>query len=38
MNLLRQRLQQGEVLLGQMVLEFFTSGIGPMLARAGWTS
>ena len=28
----RQRLQQGDVLLGQMVLEFFTPGIGPMLA------
>ena len=28
----RQRLQQGEVLLGQMVLELFTPGIGPMLA------
>jgi len=32
MNNLRQRLQQGDVLLGQMVLELFTSGIGPMLA------
>lgn len=31
----RQRLQQGEVLLGQMVLELFTSGIGPMLAACG---
>lgn len=28
----RQRLQQGEVVLGQMVLELFTPGIGPMLA------
>jgi 2-dehydro-3-deoxyglucarate aldolase/4-hydroxy-2-oxoheptanedioate aldolase len=28
----RQRLQQGDVLLGQMVLEFFTPGIGPILA------
>jgi len=28
----RQRLKQGDVLLGQMVLEFFTPGIGPMLA------
>jgi 2-dehydro-3-deoxyglucarate aldolase/4-hydroxy-2-oxoheptanedioate aldolase len=31
----RQRLQQGEVLLGQIVLELFTSGIGPMLAACG---
>jgi 2-keto-3-deoxy-L-rhamnonate aldolase RhmA len=31
----RQRLQQGEVLLGQMVLELFTPGIGPMLAACG---
>ena len=29
---LRQHLRQGEVLLGQMVLELFTPGIGPMLA------
>jgi 2-keto-3-deoxy-L-rhamnonate aldolase RhmA len=28
----RQRLQQGDVFLGQMVLELFTPGIGPMLA------
>jgi 2-dehydro-3-deoxyglucarate aldolase/4-hydroxy-2-oxoheptanedioate aldolase len=28
----RQRLQDGEVLLGQMVLELFTPGIAPMLA------
>jgi 2-keto-3-deoxy-L-rhamnonate aldolase RhmA len=27
----RQRLQQKEILLGQMVLELFTPGIGPML-------
>jgi 2-keto-3-deoxy-L-rhamnonate aldolase RhmA len=32
---LRQRLQQGEVLLGQMVLELFSPGIGPMLAASG---
>ena len=32
MNRFRQRLQQGDVLLGQMVLELFTPGIGPMLA------
>ncbi len=31
----RQRLQQGELLLGQMILEFFTPGIGPMLAACG---
>ena len=31
----RQRLQRGEVLLGQMILEFFTPGIGPMLAACG---
>jgi 2-keto-3-deoxy-L-rhamnonate aldolase RhmA len=35
MTMLRQRLQQGEVLLGQMVLELFTPGIGPMLAASG---
>ena len=32
---LRQRLRQGEVVLGQMVLELFTPGIGPMLAATG---
>jgi len=32
---LRQRLKQGDVLLGQMVLELFTPGIGPMLAACG---
>jgi 2-keto-3-deoxy-L-rhamnonate aldolase RhmA len=31
----RQRLLQGDVLLGQMVLELFTPGIGPMLASCG---
>ena len=35
MNGFRQRLQRGEVLLGQMVLELFTSGIGPMLDACG---
>jgi 2-keto-3-deoxy-L-rhamnonate aldolase RhmA len=35
MTNLRQRLQTREVVLGQMVLEFFTPGIGPMLAAAG---
>jgi len=32
---LRQRLREGELVLGQMVLELFTSGIGPMLAACG---
>jgi len=31
----RQRLQQGELVLGQMVLELFTPGIGPMLDVCG---
>jgi 2-keto-3-deoxy-L-rhamnonate aldolase RhmA len=31
----RQRLRQGDLLLGQMVLELFTPGIGPMLASCG---
>jgi 2-keto-3-deoxy-L-rhamnonate aldolase RhmA len=35
MNGFRQRLQQGEVLLGQMVLELFSPGIGAMLAACG---
>jgi 2-keto-3-deoxy-L-rhamnonate aldolase RhmA len=35
MSGLRQRLHDGGVVLGQMVLELFTSGIGPMLAAAG---
>jgi 2-dehydro-3-deoxyglucarate aldolase/4-hydroxy-2-oxoheptanedioate aldolase len=35
MNGFRQGLQRGEVLLGQMVLELFTPGIGPMLAACG---
>jgi 2-keto-3-deoxy-L-rhamnonate aldolase RhmA len=32
---LRQRLQDGELLLGQLVLEFFTPGLGPMLDACG---
>ncbi|MGC2402635.1 MAG: aldolase/citrate lyase family protein [Acidobacteriaceae bacterium] len=32
---LRQRIRQGELVLGQMVLELFTPGIGPMLASCG---
>jgi 2-keto-3-deoxy-L-rhamnonate aldolase RhmA len=35
MNRFRQRLRDGEVVFGQMVLELFTPGIGPMLAAAG---
>ena len=35
MSALTQRLRAGEVVLGQMVLELFTSGMGPMLAAAG---
>ena len=31
MNGFRQRLKRGELVLGQMVLELFTPGIGPML-------
>ena len=32
---IRQRLKQGDVLLGQLVLEFFTPGIGPILDACG---
>jgi len=35
MSELRRRLQQGEVVLGQMILELFTPGIAPMLAACG---
>ena len=35
MTNLRQRLRQGDVLLGQLLLEFFTPGIGPMLDTCG---
>jgi 2-keto-3-deoxy-L-rhamnonate aldolase RhmA len=35
MNPFRQRLKDGDVLLGQMVLELFSPGIGPMLAACG---
>jgi hypothetical protein len=35
MTTFRQRLRQGDVLLGQMVLELFTPGIGQMLAASG---
>jgi len=32
---IRQRLKQGDLLLGQLVLEFFTPGLGPMLDACG---
>ncbi len=32
---IRQRLKQGDLLLGQLVLEFFTPGLGPMLDVCG---
>ncbi len=35
MNPFKQKLRNGEVTLGQMVLELFTPGIGPMLAACG---
>ena len=35
MKSLRQRLREGDTLLGQLVLEFFTPGIGPILDAAG---
>jgi 2-keto-3-deoxy-L-rhamnonate aldolase RhmA len=35
MSSFRQRLKRGETLLGQMVLELFSPGIGPMLAACG---
>lgn len=35
MSQFRRRLQQGDVVLGQMILELFTPGIGPMLAACG---
>ena len=35
MSPFRKKLQRGDVVLGQMVLEFFTPGIGPILAAAG---
>lgn len=35
MSRFRQRLLQGDLVLGQMVLELFTPGIGPMLAACG---
>lgn len=35
MNPVKQKLKRGEAVLGQMVLELFTPGIGPMLAACG---
>ena len=35
MTSIRQRLKQGELVLGQLVLEFFTPGLGPMLDACG---
>jgi 2-dehydro-3-deoxyglucarate aldolase/4-hydroxy-2-oxoheptanedioate aldolase len=35
MNKFRKKLRDGEVVFGQMVLELFTPGIGPMLASCG---
>jgi 2-keto-3-deoxy-L-rhamnonate aldolase RhmA len=35
MNRLRERLKQGELVLGQMVLELFSPGIGTMLEACG---
>lgn len=35
MNPVKDKLKNGGVVLGQMVLELFTPGIGPMLAAAG---
>ena len=35
MESFRNRLNRGELVLGQMVLELFTPGIGPMLAACG---
>jgi len=35
MTSFRQRIKQGEIVLGQMALEMFTPGFGPMLAACG---
>jgi len=32
---IRERLKNGDLLLGQIVLEFFTPGLGPMLDACG---
>ena len=38
MTTFRQRLRQGDVLLGQMVLELFSPASGRCSRRAGWIS
>lgn len=35
MNSTKEKLQRGEIICGQMVLEFFVPGIAPMLAASG---
>jgi len=35
MNRFKEKLRNGQVTFGQMVLELFTPGIGPMLAACG---
>jgi len=35
MNVFKEKLRQGETCFGQMILELFTPGIGPMLADCG---
>lgn len=35
MNPVKQKLAKGEIVLGQMVLELYTPGIGPMLSASG---
>ena len=35
MNIFKEKLRRGEVCFGQMILELFTTGIGPMLADCG---
>ena len=35
MNKVKDKLKKGEVVYGQMLLELFSSGVGPMLAASG---
>ncbi len=35
MNKVKEKLKKGEVVYGQMVLELFSAGVGPMLHAAG---
>jgi len=35
MNAVKEKLRSGEVALGQIILELFTPGVGPMLAASG---